>query len=163
MFYRRLAAFVRQRLVRDNFHFRFFFFGLQRLDEATLPPGYREAYYEPLRAALPKLQIVTAEAVSYLLSAEGVSVTKAALSNIFEYTSQADFQASIEALVSPTGWSPTGQFRTGHSLRLAFWNLLNDQGSQSEFDAYRDEKLSARAMRQETCFYFGSTQVFNLL
>ncbi len=150
VFYQRLKWFVRRHLVRDNFHFRFFFFGLRHPENAVLPSCYREENYGALRAALPKLEVVTAEAVSYLLSEEGASVTKAALSNIFEYTSQSDFKKSMEALAS----------RSGKSLRLVFWNLLNDQGHEPWFDPWHDAERSARSMEQETCFYFGSTRIF---
>ena len=152
VFYQRLKAFVRQHLVRDNFHFRFFFFGLRHLEDTGLPPCYRAENYGALRAALPKLEVVTAEAVSYLLSAAGASVTKAGLSNIFEYTSRSDFRESAEALAS----------RAGKPLRLVFWNLLNDQGHAGEFDPWRDEAAAALAMEQETCFYFGSVRVFSM-
>ena len=152
VFYERLKEFVERQLARDNFHFRFFFFGLRQLNDVLLPPCYREENYGALRAALPRLEVVTAEAVSYLLSEQGASVTKAGLSNIFEYTSQADFKESIEALAS----------RTGKPLRLAFWNLLNDQGQEQCFDPWRDETRSAQAMEQETCFYFGAIRVFRM-
>lgn len=155
VFYQRLKAFVRRQLVRENFHFWFFFFGLHRLNGVVLPPCYREENYYPLRAALPKLAVVTAEAVDYLLSEEGASVTKAGLSNIFEYTSLDNFREAIQDLASRAGKPQAGQ-----PLRLAFWNLLNDQGHGCDFDPWRDEASSALAMEQETCFYFGSIRVF---
>ena len=149
VFYQRLQTFVRRHWVGDNFHFLFFFFGLRRLTDEVLPPCYREENYDTLRASLDTLQIVTAEAVGYLLSEEGKSVTKASLSNIFEYTSQPDFEESVEALA-----------HRENSLRLVFWNLLNDQGSEPRFDPWRQEALSASLLEQETCFYFSSVPFF---
>lgn len=151
LFYQRLKAFVQHHLVKDNFHFLFFFFGLSRLTDEVLPPCYQEAHYSTLRASLDRLRIVTDEAVRYLLSEEGESITKAGLSNIFEYTSQQDFEQSIRALASRTG-----------GLHLAFWNLLNEQGNQRSFDGWREDQLSASLLQQETCFYFGSIRVFTL-
>ena len=152
VFYQRLKTFVQQHLVRHNFHFLFFFFGLQHLTDDVLPPCYREENYEALRTSLNRLEIVTAEAVSYLLSKEGASVTKAGLSNVFEYTSHSDFEQAMEALASRE-----------KSLRLAFWNLLNDQGNESGFDRWREDALSAALIKEETCFYFGAIQVFVML
>ena len=162
VFYHRLKAFVRQHPVRDNFHFQFFFFGLRLVEDAVLPPCYREENYGALRAALPKLEVVTAEAVSYLLSEAGASVTKAGLSNIFEYTSPSDFRESMEELASRAGKSQAGRPPAGQPLRLAFWNLLNDQGQERYFDQWRDGEQSALLTEQETCFYFGSIRVFSM-
>ena len=151
LFYQRLKTFVQQHLLSGNFHFLFFFFGLSQLTDEVLPPCYREAHYGTLRASLDRLRIVTDEAISYLLSEEGASITKAGLSNIFEYTSQRNFKQSIQALAARPG-----------ELRLVFWNLLNDQGSGPSFARWRDNQLSASLLQQETCFYFGSTHVFIL-
>ena len=150
VFYRRLKAFVRQQLVKDNFPFLFLFFGLHQLSDEALPPCYREAHYPTLRASLDRLKIVTAEAIDYLLSEEGARITKAGLSNLFEYTSPGDFARSIQALAG----------RPGEGLGLVFWNLLNEQGDEDELARWRDDALSAELSQQEACFYFGSVRVF---
>ena len=151
LFYQRLKAFVQQHPLTNNFHFLFFFFGLRRLTDQALPPCYQEAHYLSLRASLDRLQIVTDEAISYLLSDAGTSITKAGLSNIFEYTSHHDFGRSIQALANREG-----------GFRLVFWNLLNKQGSDRRFDQWRESQLDASLLQQETCFYFGSIRVFTL-
>ena len=148
IFYQRLKAYVQQHLVRHNFHFLFFFFGLEHPSDEVLPPCYREENYEALRTSLDRLEIVTDEAMGYLQSKEGASVTKAGLSNIFEYTSQPDFKQAMEALA----------FRD-KGLRLVFWTLLNDQGNESDFDRWREDALAAALIKQETCFYFSAILV----
>lgn len=150
LFYQRLKTFVHRHPVKHNFPFLFLFFGRYRLTNEALPPCYREEHYGALRASLDRLKIVTTEAVSYLLSEEGAAVTKAGLSNIFEYTGRGDFARSIRTLAA----------RKGEGLRLVFWNLLNEQGNEEDFNRWREDALSESLRKQESCFYFGSVKVF---
>ncbi len=149
VFYERLKTFIQHHPIQNNFHFLFFFFGLHRLRDEILPPCYREENYEALRSSLDRLRIVTAEVVAYLLSEEGQSINKAGLSNIFEYISHAEFKQSIQAIASGKG-----------SIRFVFWNLLNNQGGENFFEAWRADELSDALIGQETCFYFDSIRVF---
>ena len=83
-FYARLRETLATELVRDNFFFRFFFFGAEQLPEQILPPCYQRRNFEVLRQQLNKLTIVTGEAVDYLRSPAGQAITKVSFSNIFE-------------------------------------------------------------------------------
>ena len=154
-FYLRLLQQVSRELVRDNFFFRFFFFGAEGLPESILPPCYRQENYEKLRAQLHKLKIVQGEAVDYLLSGEGASITKASLSNIFEYASPAEFQRVCQALF----------LQPGRSLRIVYWNLLQNQGEgiANGEEAVQPEWLQAQLSQclsqQEACFYFRNVRV----
>ncbi|RSK35401.1 DUF3419 family protein [Hymenobacter metallilatus] len=152
-FYERLRAAVRTELVRDNFFFRFFFFGPEHLPYAILPPCYQRRHYELLRRQLPKLRLLEGEAVDFLRSPAGQDVTKASLSNIFEYTSAAEFQGTVQAL-----------FADGRALRVVYWNLLLDQGTASPGCATLlpvAEAASARLSRQDACFYFRNVRVLD--
>ncbi len=148
-FYLRLMQQLFTVPVKNNFFFRFLFFGSEGLPEAILPPCYQEKNYTLLRAQLPKLQIEEGEAIDFLLSAKGAGINKASLSNIFEYTSAAEFEAVCQSLFD----------NHSRSLRVLFWNLLQDQGRNFP---YRQERLAALAEQSseaEACFYFRNVQV----
>ena len=147
-FYRRLVHQVSTTLVRDNFFFRFFLFGPQDLPEALLPPCYRRENHDLLRAQLPKLSVVDGEAVDYLLSAEGASVTKASLSNAFEYTSPDEFHRVCRSLLAGP-----------HRRRFVFWNLLQEQVAPADVPSRNHASLSELLSRREACFYFRSVRV----
>jgi S-adenosylmethionine-diacylglycerol 3-amino-3-carboxypropyl transferase len=148
-FYARLQQFIGTKLVRDNFFFRFFFFGPENLPEALLPPCYQQHNHARLQQLLPKLSIVTGEAVAYLNTPAGRTVTKASLSNIFEYTSAAEFRRVCADLLAPSG----------RSLRLVFWNLLLDQGAAGPGRRPLSAAAQARLSREDGCFYFRNVRV----
>ena len=148
-FYLRLLQQLSSVLVKDNFFFRFFFFGPEGLPETILPPCYRQENYALLQAQLHKLEIVEGEAVDYLLSAAGASVTKASLSNIFEYTSPEEFQRVCQALFG----------QKGHQLRIVYWNLLQNQGACNGQARWLQGSLSHTLSQQEACFYFRNVRV----
>jgi len=147
-FFRRLRRHLGQHLAQDNFFFRFLFFGPENLPEALLPPCYQAANHAQLRARLGRLQLVTGEATEFLLSAAGQSVTKASLSNIFEYVSPAEFRRASWALS-----------QRPQPLRAVFWNLLQAQATRRTAAvpllAAASEELSAA----DGCFYFGGVRV----
>lgn len=148
-FYNRLLRQVLTTLVRDNFFFRFFFFGPQHLPEAILPPCYQPQQYARLRAQLNRLTIVDGEAVDYLLSAAGQGVNKAGLSNIFEYASQDEFRRVCRLL------------RTGRErpLRFIFWNLLQEQGADADTNGWTDIVRPDELASGTACFYFRNIRV----
>jgi S-adenosylmethionine-diacylglycerol 3-amino-3-carboxypropyl transferase len=147
-FYTRLRQQLSRQLVRDNFFFRFLFFGPEALPEALLPPCYQAANHQLLRQRLHRLQLVTGEASEFLLSAAGCSVTKASLSNIFEYVSPAEFERVSWALA--TRATP---------LRLVFWNLLQAQATRRTATVPLLLATSATLGAQDACFYFGGVRV----
>ncbi|HEX8658473.1 MAG TPA: DUF3419 family protein [Hymenobacter sp.] len=149
-FYSRLKSTVATKLVRDNFFFRFFFFGPVGLPEALLPPCYQRRNHERLRRHLPNLKVLTGEAVSHLSSPAGQSITKASLSNIFEYASSTEFRQVMTALF------PAG----GRPLRLVYWNLLQDQGG-TPGDQLPLSADSEQLSRADACFYFRNVRLLN--
>ncbi|QNK62730.1 DUF3419 family protein [Pedobacter sp. PAMC26386] len=142
-FYKRLLTQVSSALLRTNFHFRFFFFGLQNLPEDILPPCYRRENYAILRQQLHKIQVLESEALDYLLSEQGSTVTKAALSNIFEYISPEEFDRTCHSLIKDPG----------RRLRLVFWNLLNGQG-ETPGDYRGHIKFKTNKLSSKSSFYF---------
>lgn len=149
-FYSRLKRTVATKLVQDNFFFRFFFFGPVGLPEALLPPCYQRKNHERLRQQLPKLKVLTGEAVSHLSSPAGQGISKASLSNIFEYTSPAEFKQVVAALFPPSG----------RPLRLVYWNLLQDQGGPPA-DQLPLSADSGRLSREDACFYFRNVRLLD--
>ncbi|MDO7875624.1 DUF3419 family protein [Hymenobacter sp. ASUV-10] len=151
LFYRRLQRHLGKVLLRDNFFSRFFFFGPTGLPEDILPPCYQSGSYAALRAQLPRLQVATGEATAYLLSDAGRRITKASLSNIFEYVSEAEFERVCRQL---------GE-NSARRLRLVFWNLLQMQAPGSSASVPLLEELSRELSAAEACFYFDSVRVLS--
>lgn len=143
VFYQRLLLQVSSSLLKDNFYFRFIFFGLKNLPNPVLPPCYRLENYSSLRKNMDRLQVIQGEAVEYLLSTPGLKITKASLSNIFEYISHQEFQEVCLSLAE----------HPERDLQLIFWNLLNIQGENFHPSENRI-KLKSQELSQESCFYF---------
>lgn len=148
-FYKRLIAQISSVLVKDNFFFRFFFFGPTGIPPEILPPCYQEQNYALLREQLHKLKVVNAEAVDYLLSEEGRKINKASLSNIFEYTSPKEFSQVYQRLFAAPD----------RNLRMIFWNLLQDQGADMASDQWLHAALSETLSKTDACFYFRNVRV----
>lgn len=148
-FYFRLMQQLSTVPVKHNFFFRFFFFGPEGLPEAILPPCYQSQNYSLLRSQLEKLQIEEGEAVDFLLSPKGAVINKASLSNIFEYTSTEEFAGVCQALFNASS----------RSLRVLFWNLLQDQGSGSLYAQEERAALAEQLSASEACFYFRNVRV----
>jgi S-adenosylmethionine-diacylglycerol 3-amino-3-carboxypropyl transferase len=142
LFYERLKAQISTVLMPDNFFFRFFFFGLESLPQNLLPPAYQQVHYEALRNSLSRLKIVQGEAMNYLLSPDGQAISKASLSNIFEYTTVSEFRAVCRQV-----------HRRGTDLRFIFWNLLQEQGGHLTEDGWQDVSIPTQN-DSTACFYF---------
>lgn len=145
-FYNRLLQQVSTVLVRNNFFLTFFLFGPQTTRQHVWPPCYQKANYSALRAALNRLTVVDGEAIDYLLSAEGQTINKASLSNIFEYASRDEFRRVCQLL-----------HERGHPLRFVFWNLLQEQGAFLEEDGWHNVPIRGQAS-PTSCFYFRSVR-----
>ncbi|WP_187261152.1 DUF3419 family protein [Pontibacter beigongshangensis] len=148
-FYKRLVAQVASVPVKQNFFFRFFFFGPTNIPPHLLPPCYQEQHYEQLRQQLHKLKVVNAEAIDYLLSEEGRQLNKVSLSNIFEYTSPEEFEHVYHKLFSDPN----------RNLRMVFWNLLQEQGAGLPSDPWLNSSLSEALTATDACFYFRNVRV----
>jgi S-adenosylmethionine-diacylglycerol 3-amino-3-carboxypropyl transferase len=149
-FFGRLRRHLGQQLARDNFFFRFLFFGPENIPEAILPPCYQAAHHARLRARLDYLQLVTGEATEFLLSAAGQSVTKASLSNIFEYVSAAEFGRVSRALA-----------QRPQPLRAVFWNLLQAQAARRTAAVPLLSAASEALGAADGCFYFGGVRMLD--
>jgi S-adenosylmethionine-diacylglycerol 3-amino-3-carboxypropyl transferase len=149
-FFARLQQQMGRQLARDNFFFRFLFFGPENIPEALLPPCYQAANHQHLRSRLPRLRLVTGEASEFLLSAAGQDVTKASLSNIFEYVSPAEFECVSGTLAARPA-----------PLRLVFWNLLQAQAARRSAAVPLLPAASATLGAQDACFYFGGVRVLD--
>lgn len=149
-FYERLVRRAHQFSLKEDFYFRFLFFGPAFLPEHLLPAAYQRAHFPTLQARLHLLTLVEGEAISYLLSEEGQRIHKASLSNVFEYTSKDEFLDACHRL-----------FADGRSLRVLYWNLLNGQGEGPDYENWRNPVLSELLTRDETCFYFRNVQAYD--
>jgi len=151
-FYTRLCHQLATELVRDNFFFRFFFFGPENLPEAVLPPCYQQQNFWQLRTRLDRLTLTTGEATEYLLSEAGRHITKASLSNVFEYVSALEFERVSEVL-----------FAKDRPLRVVFWNLLQAQATSVTSTVPLAADLSEQVFeRPGGCFYFHSARVLDV-
>ncbi len=146
-FFGRLRRQLGQQLARDNFFFRFLFFGPENLPEAILPPCYQAAHHTRLRTRLGRLRLATGEATEFLLSEAGQSVTKASLSNIFEYVSPAEFGRVSRALS-----------QRPQPLRAVFWNLLQAQAPRRTAAVPLLAAASEELGAADGCFYFGGVR-----
>ena len=147
-FFGRLRRHLGRHLAQDNFFFRFLFFGPENLPEELLPPCYQAANHARLRARLDRLRLVTGEATEFLLSEAGQSITKASLSNIFEYVSPAEFGRVSRALS-----------QRPQPLRAVFWNLLQAQATRRTAAVPLLAAASEQLVREDGCFYFGGVRV----
>jgi S-adenosylmethionine-diacylglycerol 3-amino-3-carboxypropyl transferase len=98
---------------KGNFYLERFLRG-GTADVRWLPPYLAAENHERLRALVPRVEVVTADLESFLASAGARTITKAGLSNIFEYMApeQADTVFAMLAYTLP------------RHARVAFWNLL---------------------------------------
>ncbi len=142
-FYNRLKKQLSTTLVKNNFYFRFFFFGPQQIPGQILPPCYQRENFELLKQQIHKLKIVESEAIDFLSSEQGKIFNKACLSNIFEYTSHDEFQLVCNVLSE----------KVSHHLQVVFWNLLNEQGGRV-FRRPLGLELKEEKISSKSCFYF---------
>ncbi|TAE27585.1 MAG: DUF3419 family protein [Cytophagales bacterium] len=149
-FYNRFIWHVETALLKNNFFTRFFFLGPQHLPESVLPPCYQADNFARLKANLNRLTIVDGEAVDYLLSDAGRGITKASLSNIFEYASPDEFARVCRLLGK----------QSGHLKRVLFWNLLQEQTAPPD-SGWQETVLTNRIDPDRACFYFRDVRLLN--
>jgi S-adenosylmethionine-diacylglycerol 3-amino-3-carboxypropyl transferase len=132
-------------LIKDNFYFRYFFFGLEGI-EALLPSCYQEKYFDVIKNNLHKITLVDGEAVEFLLSASNKSVTKASLSNIFEYTTHEEFNSVCHDLA-----------KANPNLTFIYWNLLQEQVPYNG----PSHTYTPLSPNNDSCFYFKNAFLIN--
>ena len=142
VFYNRLESQIKQTLVKNNFYFRFFFFGPTDIPPHILPPCMQEVNYQFLRSQLSKINMVNAEAIDHLTSDRGSAFTKISLSNIFEYTSHEEFEQVMHKF----------SVCLEAGTEIIYWNLLNDQ-RPAEDDAGK-MRVEEFRLASTACFYF---------
>lgn len=138
-FYSRLLHYAETYLLKNNLYFCFFFFGAEGVPTHALPPCYQEKNFDLLKKNLDKIKIVTGEATDYLLSEQGKTITKASLSNIFEYTDKNTFEEICNKLS-----------KHNSHLQFIYWNLLQNQV------APKNQRLHYQIISKlpTSCFYF---------
>lgn len=150
-FFFRLQRYMQQHLLGESFISHFFFFGPAHIPMALRPPAYQEKNYAALAQQWHKLKVHTGEAIDYLFSEAGKNITKASLSNIFEYTSPEIFEQTVGVLLQ----------NRQQPITFMYWNLLNDQGGNLlKLPAYQAQK-ARQLSAAEDCFYFDSVHLFN--
>ena len=140
----RLNDFVSTHPAKNNFYLWFFFFGPENIPAHILPPCYQPEHFTMLKQQVHKVKCVTGEAVEYL-GFNGEHISKASLSNIFEYISHADFKEALSSL-----------YTDKRKLKLLYWNLLQNQepcAQQKNISFYNVLNEPTR------CFYFNNTVV----
>lgn len=142
-FYNRLVKQINQTLVKNNFYFRFFFFGPKNIPSHILPPCYQQKNYLLLQQNIHLLNIIDGEAIEYLCSDKGSRITKASFSNIFEYTSHQEFQLVCHTLAK----------KIKKPLHLVFWNLLNSQANNRLIKP-KSLTVKEEEVQDTACFYF---------
>ena len=110
---RRLHRACTELPVAGNQYLERFLLG-NRAPLATLPPWLGARAYARVRALAGRVQVVTADLADYLAGADARTITKAALSDLFEYLSPEESDALFAAL--GRALRPGG--------RVAYWNLF---------------------------------------
>ncbi|MGL1885155.1 MAG: BtaA family protein [Reichenbachiella sp.] len=149
IFYKRLLAQSQTVLWKNNFHWLFFFFGMDHLNQNVLPPCYQKENYERLKQNIDKIKIIEGEIVEYLLSNQGLSITKASLSNVFEYASPSEFEEVMNRMADQ---------KRSQSLKVLYWNLLQHQKPFSINGNMNSELVSENA---SSCFFFQNSYLVN--
>lgn len=147
-FYERLCRYLQQHLLGESYISRFFFYGPAGMPMHLRPSCYQAQNHQRLRSQLHRLHRHNGEAIDFLNSEAGSRVTKASLSNIFEYTSPEIFAQTVHQLLQRP------------QLRFVYWNLLNNQGEDLlHLPSYQEAKSAALSARED-CFYFDALHVF---
>lgn len=149
-FYNRLVNQIKHTLIRDNFYFRFFFFGPKNIPQHILPPCYQQQNFSKLQQNIHLLNIIDGEAIEYLSSEEGSKINKASLSNIFEYTSLSEFQLVCNTMAE----------RIKQPLHILFWNLLNSQADERLIKP-KSVTVKMEETQASACFYFKNVKSLN--
>ncbi|WP_207429712.1 DUF3419 family protein [Pedobacter sp. SYSU D00535] len=149
VFYDRLVAQIRSSLASENFFLRFFFFGPENIPQQLLPPCYQEANFTFLKQAVRKVRIIDGEAVEFLLSEQGRTISKASLSNIFEYTSAKEFDNVYTAL----------SLDSSRRRKILFWNLLNEQANNESYERINVSLSEKNSRLPRACFYFKNVRI----
>jgi S-adenosylmethionine-diacylglycerol 3-amino-3-carboxypropyl transferase len=150
-FYNRLYQHINNTLLKDNFYMRFFFFGIDGIEERILPPCYRKENFHVIKNNTNLIEIHTMDVMDYIENYNTTEINKASLSNIFEYTSTGDFEQSIARIKSKS-----------KIKKLLFWNLLHEQGISKPSLHYINKNISTKISSTEACFYFKNVRLLNL-
>ncbi|HET6701652.1 MAG TPA: DUF3419 family protein, partial [Gemmatimonadaceae bacterium] len=136
--------------VRGNFHLERFLRGELR-DATWLPPYLEPSGFARLRALVDRVEVVTGDLESYLASREPETLTKAGLSDVFEYMSP----DAAEHLFAALAGSLRGDGR------IAYWNLFVPRESPPSLrDRIRPLSHLSRALsRRDRAWFYGAFHV----
>jgi S-adenosylmethionine-diacylglycerol 3-amino-3-carboxypropyl transferase len=135
--------------VRGNFYLERFLRG-EQAEPAWRAPYLRPESFAPLQALVSRVEIVTGDIESYLTTEPG-TITKAALSDVFEYMSTEESEGVFAALAEAM---PNGG-------RLAYWNLFVPRESpESLRDRIRPlPRLSRALWRRDRAWFYSAFHV----
>ena len=138
---------------RGNFYLQRFLLGTVAVDEVG-PPYLRRATYERLRALAPRVEVVCAPLEEYLVARRDRLISKAALSDAFEYLSEDESNALFACLAE----------RMAPRARLAYWNLfVRRQSPESLRHRVRPlERLSHALWRRDRAWFYSAFHVEEL-
>ena len=146
VFYDRLVNFSERELLKENFYFRFFMFGIDGMDFNLLPQCYHASNFDVIAKRLDRIEIITGEAVNYLKSQAAAGISKISFSNIFEYVSPEEFNQSITEVSR----------HLQRSIKFIFWNLLQDHNLKD----LNGDSVNYKSFSQPTsCFYFKNAKI----
>lgn len=150
-FYNRLYNYAQHHLLKHSFYMQFFFYGLKGIKNELLPPCYRKENFDAIKKNSHKISLHTDDAIDFLTLNSSLGITKASLSNIFEYTSTEEFEASIEELKNKSSIKS-----------IVFWNLLHEQAISLPSYHYLDIEKSNKITHNESCFYFKNVRALTI-
>ena len=135
---------------RDNFYLERFFFGAAR-DSDRAAPYLRRSAFARLQALAPRVELVCADLAEYLDTNRTATLTKAALSDVFEYLSDDESDALFGRLA--TTLPPGG--------RIAYWNLFVPRRRPSRLSERlrRLDELSRALTRRDRAWFYSAFHV----
>lgn len=149
-FYKRLVKHVHNSILKNNFYMYFFFYGLNGMNENILPPCYKKENFQYIKEHTESIKMHTLDVIDFIEQSDVYTISKASLSNIFEYTSTDEFENAIKIIQQKS------KLHT-----IIFWNLLHEQGNTEYALKYVNKELSEKISNKESCFYFKNLRVLN--
>jgi S-adenosylmethionine-diacylglycerol 3-amino-3-carboxypropyl transferase len=135
---------------RGNFYLERFLRG-GTTHAAWLPPYLLPQHHGRLRALASRVAVVTTDLASYLASDDARSITKAGLSNVFEYMAADDADELFATLASTLP----------RHARIAYWNLLVPRTSPSALRGRMQPlgRLARALAREDRAWFYGAFHV----
>jgi S-adenosylmethionine-diacylglycerol 3-amino-3-carboxypropyl transferase len=135
---------------RGNFYLERFLRG-GTTEHTWLPPYLLPEHHGRLRALVPRVEVVTTDLASYLASDDARGITKAGLSNVFEYMAAGDADELFAMLASTLP----------RHARIAYWNPLVPRTSPSALRGQMQPlgRLARALTREDRAWFYGAFHV----